>query len=516
MFKKSSSRNQRSKGVKIKQSLQILLLLGICFWLIYQVKYSHDKKRELNEKDAKTSGKDESGADVKFGRKDLHPRRDEMAMIRSHVEDEEESREEIDETVTITNHVEDEEESREENDESKHDKEHDDEETSKHEVEQGEEANKHEHDEREDANESVTEQEAAERHEEEEEREEEENRIDDPEVVREGGEDETDEPDEEKARGEVDREEEFIDEEKEREEDNDEKENEGDDGEDKEGQAEDENVLEDEEHDESESSHSRHEAREEHYKADDASSAVTHDPRSTVIDMEKLVSHDANDNSGSSKTGQESNSTVSNQINEGQDNSRSNMEENQVAEKAANSSEVVIGIKDPDVTKTGPANSSLLKPAVNTKAKDQEDAGVKSLEVNTGSSNNLTMTGQPINGTKNILDSPQAHNRTGVDAHASDGSNQQNIRVEIARASTRNSSGSESDLTSSISTTEAGNSLNFNNDQTSAVKDENISSDMKGEAENLLKLPSMTKVNDDHTQNEALDRRSEAGSSNTS
>ncbi|KAI6678212.1 hypothetical protein NL676_039008 [Syzygium grande] len=498
MFKKSSSRNQRSKGVKIKQSLQILLLLGICFWLIYQVKYSHDKKRELNEKDAKTLVKDEHGGAVKFGRKDLHPLRDETATIRNHVEDEEESREEIDETVTITNHVEDEEESREENDESKRDEEHDDEETSKHEVEQGEEANKHEHDEREDANESVAEQEAAGRHEEEEEREEEENRIDDPEV------------------GEVDREEEFIDEEKEREEDNDEKETEGDDGEDKEGQAEDENVLEDEEHDESESSHSRHEAREEHYKADDASSAVTHDAQSTVIDTEKLGSHDANDNSGSSKTGQESNSTISNQINEGQDNSRSNMEENQVAEKAANSSEVVSGIKDPDVTKTGPANSSLVKPAVTTKAKDQEDAGVKSSEVNMGSSNNLTKTGQPINGTENILDSPQAHNQTGVDAHASDGSNQQNIRVEMARASTGNSSSGESDSTSSISTTEAGNSSNFNNDQTSAVKDENISSDMKGEAENVLKLLSMTKVNDDHTQNEALDRRSEAGRSNTS
>lgn len=487
MIKKSSSRNQRSKAVKIKHGLQILLLVSICFWLIYQVKYSHDKKRELNEKDAKTSVKDESGGAVKFGRKDLHPHRDE----------------------TIINHVEDEEESREENDESKRDEEHD-EETGKHEDEQGEEANKHERDDREDANESVTEQEAAGRHEEEEEHEEEENRIDDLEVEREAGEDETDEPDEEKAQGELDREEEFIDEEKEREDDNDEKETEGDDGEDKEGQAE------DEEHDESESSHSRHEAREEHYKGDDASSAVTHDAQTTLIETEKLGSNDADDNSGSSKTGQESNSTISSQINDGQDNSRPNLEENQVAEKAANSSEVVSEIKDHDDAKASPANSSLLKPAVTTEAKDQEDAGVNSSEVNMGSSNNLTMTGPSINGTENILDSPQAQNGTGVGVHTSDGSDQQNIRVEMAKASAGNSSSGESDSTSSISTIGAATSSNFTGNQTSAVSGENISSDTKAEAENVLKLPSMTKENEEHAHNETLDRRSEAGSSNTS
>lgn len=496
MFKKSSSRNERSKGVKIKRGLQILLLLGICFWLIFQVKYSHDdKKRELNEKDAKTSVKKEIGGAVKFGRKDLHPLRDEMATITNHVEDEEESREEIDEASTI-----DKEESREENDENQHNEEHD-EETSKQEVGLGEEGNNHEHDEREDANDSVTDQEAARRHEEEEEREEEENRINDPEVVREGGEDENDEPDEEKVQGEVDREEEFIDEEKEREEDNDERETEGDDGEDKEGQAEDENVSEDEEHNESESEsgHSKHEAREENYKADDASSAVTHDTLTTLVDSEKLGLRDADDNSESSKTGQGSNSTISDQINEGQDNLRSNMEENQVAEKAANSSEVVSQIKDHDDTKAGPANSSLLKPATTADPKDQEDAGVSSTEVNMGSGNNLTMSGPVVNGTENILDSPQAPNQTWVDAHASDGSNQQNIRVEMAKVST-----------------EVGNSSNFISDQTSTVKDENTSSDMKGEADNILKLPSMTKENDDRTHKETSDRRSEAGSSNTS
>ena len=49
----------------------ILLLLGICFWLIYQIKYSHDKKRELNDQDSKTSVKEDINDSLKLGRKDL-------------------------------------------------------------------------------------------------------------------------------------------------------------------------------------------------------------------------------------------------------------------------------------------------------------------------------------------------------------------------------------------------------------------------------------------------------------
>ncbi|KAH1164495.1 hypothetical protein AAZX31_01G226200 [Glycine max] len=60
MIKQSSSRNNRSKGIKVKHVLQIILLLGVCFWLIYQVKHSHDKKKEFHENDAKVHEEDEN------------------------------------------------------------------------------------------------------------------------------------------------------------------------------------------------------------------------------------------------------------------------------------------------------------------------------------------------------------------------------------------------------------------------------------------------------------------------
>ncbi|XP_039053498.1 protein bfr2-like [Hibiscus syriacus] len=44
MFRVSPSRNQRSKGLKVKHALQICVLLGICIWLLYQVKHSGEKK----------------------------------------------------------------------------------------------------------------------------------------------------------------------------------------------------------------------------------------------------------------------------------------------------------------------------------------------------------------------------------------------------------------------------------------------------------------------------------------
>ncbi|KAL3614393.1 hypothetical protein CASFOL_042467 [Castilleja foliolosa] len=55
MYRQSPSRNQRSKGIKVKYIVQICLLLAICFWLIYQVKHSHDKKKEFEEIEAKNA-----------------------------------------------------------------------------------------------------------------------------------------------------------------------------------------------------------------------------------------------------------------------------------------------------------------------------------------------------------------------------------------------------------------------------------------------------------------------------
>ena len=46
MLHHSNSRNQRNRGSRIKTLLQATLLVGVIFWLLYQVKHSYDKKNE--------------------------------------------------------------------------------------------------------------------------------------------------------------------------------------------------------------------------------------------------------------------------------------------------------------------------------------------------------------------------------------------------------------------------------------------------------------------------------------
>ncbi|OIS97697.1 PREDICTED: myb-like protein X [Nicotiana attenuata] len=233
MYKQSPSRNHRSKGIKLKHVLQICLLLAVCFWLIYQVKHSHDKKKEFDENDAKFPIKTESSNEpVKFGRKDLQPRIEGFDTVNEKHKDEPE-----DETV------------------------------------EDEEGNKPEEEDLE-----------------------EENKIKEKNVEHtEDGEDEVNDHDQEKSDVEVDQEEDIVDEDKERGED-DEKETEERDPEVNDSQMEEENLLEDHDHDEDSSS--SHEAREEHYKADDASSAVTHDTVITTTEndsgkIEKEAEHAA-------------------------------------------------------------------------------------------------------------------------------------------------------------------------------------------------------------------------------
>ncbi|KAK1276499.1 hypothetical protein QJS04_geneDACA015951 [Acorus gramineus] len=75
MFRQSSSRNQRSKGFKVKHVLQIFLLLAICIWLLYQVKHSHDKKKAFNGRNGLVSdiSEDQTINTYNLGRKDLKP-----------------------------------------------------------------------------------------------------------------------------------------------------------------------------------------------------------------------------------------------------------------------------------------------------------------------------------------------------------------------------------------------------------------------------------------------------------
>ncbi|RCV21958.1 hypothetical protein SETIT_4G181200v2 [Setaria italica] len=46
MLHHSNSRNQRNRGSRIKTLLQATLLVGVIFWLLYQVKHSYYKKNE--------------------------------------------------------------------------------------------------------------------------------------------------------------------------------------------------------------------------------------------------------------------------------------------------------------------------------------------------------------------------------------------------------------------------------------------------------------------------------------
>ncbi|KAL9327962.1 hypothetical protein ACSQ67_002965 [Phaseolus vulgaris] len=73
MTKRLPSRNNRTRGIKVKRILQIILLLCFCSWLIYQVKHSRDKKNKFVEDDAKGSvGTQTVYPTPKLGRKDLH------------------------------------------------------------------------------------------------------------------------------------------------------------------------------------------------------------------------------------------------------------------------------------------------------------------------------------------------------------------------------------------------------------------------------------------------------------
>ncbi|KAF3323924.1 hypothetical protein FCM35_KLT11391 [Carex littledalei] len=75
---RQSSRNQRSKNLKIKHVLQLLFLLAISIWLLYQLKHTYDQKYAVN---STTNNPDENPITTndqilpekttKLGRKDL-------------------------------------------------------------------------------------------------------------------------------------------------------------------------------------------------------------------------------------------------------------------------------------------------------------------------------------------------------------------------------------------------------------------------------------------------------------
>nr|GMD85903.1 myb-like protein X [Ipomoea batatas] len=58
MYKQSpSGRMNRSRGFKVKNVLQICVLLAVCLWLVYQVKQSHEKKKQFEGNESSLSQK---------------------------------------------------------------------------------------------------------------------------------------------------------------------------------------------------------------------------------------------------------------------------------------------------------------------------------------------------------------------------------------------------------------------------------------------------------------------------
>lgn len=95
MLRQSSSRNHRSKGLKLKKALQISLLVLVSVWLLYQVKHSYEKKTAYNENDANHEASDEHKDDqsqvgvIRLGRKDLPAKEADSSTLDERIEDEE-------------------------------------------------------------------------------------------------------------------------------------------------------------------------------------------------------------------------------------------------------------------------------------------------------------------------------------------------------------------------------------------------------------------------------------------
>lgn len=92
MLRQSSSRNHRSKGLKLKKALQISLLVLVSVWLLYQVKHSYEKKKAYNENEANDLHKDDQsrGEMIRLGRKDLPPKMEaDSSTLDERIEDEE-------------------------------------------------------------------------------------------------------------------------------------------------------------------------------------------------------------------------------------------------------------------------------------------------------------------------------------------------------------------------------------------------------------------------------------------
>lgn len=156
MLRQASSRNQKSKGFKVKHALQICLLVAICIWLLYQVKHSHEKKRAFEERKMKMTKVGDSQADFfKFGRKDLPQIEEPVSVNETRNEENEEPQEEEEEQDTKQEEIEDE-EGRDAGDDEGYEQDQDRvDEEAEHEEESTEENDKDNHEEEKDSHEEI-------------------------------------------------------------------------------------------------------------------------------------------------------------------------------------------------------------------------------------------------------------------------------------------------------------------------------------------------------------------------
>ncbi|KAI8025856.1 hypothetical protein LOK49_LG02G03284 [Camellia lanceoleosa] len=400
MFKQSPSRNHRSKGIKVNRVFQICALLAVCFWLVYQVKHSHDKKKEFDENDAKISHEKHFDGEIsKIGRKAILPGLEETTMKNDEVEEEETGGGEEEEEV---NKQHEEEEQKEEN--KTEEKEEEEQVNKQHEEEEQKEENKTEEKEDEGGG---------------------------------GGDDQIDERDLEKSEMGVEHEVDFINEEKEREEaDEKEAENKG-----FQNENENENSLEDRNHDGG--NRNAHKAREEHYKADDASSAVTHETEGGSME-------DSNKKTEMNSRGEE------NKVN--------NAEEIAVAQNRTGvedvKGEMVENVASPNVTgkkekgyEIGSSkleDSWLLNSTMTTKANNQPEMGNNNSTDGSSETNNLSLQ----NETETKASASKAQNAT-VEGTTSEDSALQTIALgqeNNSNATASNNNQSDSNLTISSNT----------------------------------------------------------------
>lgn len=461
MFKRSPSR-PRSKSVKVKHILQICLLLGVCFWLIYQVKHSHDKKKEFSEKDAKHSVNAQSDGELpRLGRKDL-PHLEQVTEKENHQEEEEK-----------VNGGEEE--------ENKPDEEEREEEESKLEVEEQEEE--------ENKNEDIEDEERG------------------------GGDDETDENDEEKLGREADRDEEFVDEEKEREEEHDEKDSER--SMDKESQVANENFSEDQDHDVGDQN--THEAREENYKGDDASSAVTHDTQTIISETEKVSSENSIEKSEVSILEKENKSNHTEEINSDQNNLIVKARGDEMTRNGTSLSVIDVESKGNDNSYNS-ADSSVSNSTVTTQSGDHPEAINNTSMLSTNAGNNSTevsteghataLTGTDTsdspqqNGTVPVPDAAHAHNLTVDVLTTGDGVSVQSLKIEETNSSATVSGSNQSDGNLKLSVkienvkADAGESSTSPSNSKSAVS-ENLTGETEKGSGSLA-----TKENADATEND--------------